>query len=216
LDAGINFVDTADGYSAGESELIVGKARAGGRRDDVVLAVKFGVPLGEDPNHGGPSPRWITQAVEGSLRRLQTDWIDLYRVGVPDPKTDIDETLDALSDLVRAGKIPSFGASKVPASQIVEARWTAERRGHGRFRTEQPPHSLLTRAKPWWLLAACDGFRVVCRVSRRRVLSVGWHGFSLAATGGALRSCAARHSYAPANRAPVCGSSPPRPRQSAS
>jgi aryl-alcohol dehydrogenase-like predicted oxidoreductase len=103
----------------------------------VVLAVKFGVPFSDsDPNHRGASRRWITEAVEGSLRRLQTDWIDLYQVGVPDPNTDIDETLGALSDLVQAGKIRSFGASKVPASEIVEAQWTAERRGHGRFRTE--------------------------------------------------------------------------------
>jgi aryl-alcohol dehydrogenase-like predicted oxidoreductase len=157
LDAGINFIDTADGYSAGESEEIVGKALAGGRRESVVLAVKFGVPFGQDPsvNQRGASRRWITQAVEGSLRRLQTDWIDLYQVGVPDPKTDIDETLGALSDLVRAGKIRSFGASKVPASDIVEAQWTAERRGHGRFRTEQPPYSLLTRAIEYDVLPTC-------------------------------------------------------------
>ena len=161
LDAGINFIDTADGYSAGESEEILGKALAGGRRESVVLAVKFGVrsgsfgAMGADPNQGGASRRWITEAVEGSLRRLQTDWIDLYQVGVPDPNTDIDETLGALSDLVRAGKIRSFGASKVPASQIVEAQWTAERRGHGRFRTEQPPYSLLTRAIEYDLLPAC-------------------------------------------------------------
>jgi aryl-alcohol dehydrogenase-like predicted oxidoreductase len=156
LDAGINFIDTADGYSAGESEEILGQALAGGRRESVVLAVKFGVPFGdEDPNHRGASRRWITEAVEGSLRRLQTDWIDLYQVGVPDPNTDIDETLGALSDLVHAGKIRSFGASKVPASQIVEAQWTAERRGHGRFRTEQPPYSLLTRAIEYDVLPTC-------------------------------------------------------------
>ena len=156
LDAGINFIDTADGYSAGESEEILGKALAGGRRESVVLAVKFGVPFGDsDPNHRGASRRWITEAVDGSLRRLQTEWIDLYQVGVPDPNTDIDETLGALSDLVQAGKIRSFGASKVPASQIVEAQWTAERRGHGRFRTEQPPYSLLTRAVDYDVLPAC-------------------------------------------------------------
>jgi aryl-alcohol dehydrogenase-like predicted oxidoreductase len=156
LDAGINFIDTADGYSAGESEEILGQALADGRREGVVLAVKFGVPFGDsDPNHRGASRRWITEAVEGSLRRLRTDWIDLYQVGVPDPGTDIDETLGALSDLVRAGKIRSFGASKVPASQIVEAQWTAERRGHGRFRTEQPPYSLLTRAIEYDVLPTC-------------------------------------------------------------
>jgi aryl-alcohol dehydrogenase-like predicted oxidoreductase len=156
LDAGINFIDTADGYSAGESEEILGEALASGRRDSVVLAVKFGVPFADDdPNHRGASRRWITEAVEGSLRRLQTDWIDLYQVGVPDRNTDIDETLGALSDLVHAGKIRYFGASKVPASEIVEAQWTAERRGHLRFRTEQPPYSLLTRAIEYDLLPTC-------------------------------------------------------------
>jgi aryl-alcohol dehydrogenase-like predicted oxidoreductase len=156
LDAGINFIDTADGYSAGESEEILGEALAGGRRDDVVLAVKFGVSFGGDPNRRGGSRRWITQAVEGSLRRLRTDWIDLYQLGAPDPDTDIDETLGVLTDLVRAGKIRSFGASKVPASQIVEAQWTADRRGHGRFRTEQPPYSMLTRAIEYDLLPTCQ------------------------------------------------------------
>ena len=155
LDAGINFIDTADGYSAGESEEILGQALAGGRRESVVLAVKFGPPFDADPNHRGASRRWITEGVEGSLRRLQTDWIDLYQVGVPDPNTDIDETLGALSDLVRAGKIRYFGASKVPASQIVEAQWTADRRGHGRFRTEQPPYSMLTRAIEYDVLPTC-------------------------------------------------------------
>jgi aryl-alcohol dehydrogenase-like predicted oxidoreductase len=155
LDAGINVIDTADGYSAGESEEIIGKALTGGRRENVVLAVKFGPPFDEDPNHRGASRRWITEGVEGSLRRLQTDWIDLYQVGVPDPNTDIDETLGALSDLVRAGKIRSFGTSKVPASEIVEAQWVAERRGHGRFGTEQPPYNLLTRAIEYDLLPTC-------------------------------------------------------------
>ena len=156
LDAGINFIDTADGYSAGESEEIVGKALAGGRRGNVVLAVKFGVPFGDDdPNHRGASRRWIVQAVEGSLRRLGTDWIDLYQVGVPDRDADIDETLGALSDLVTAGKIRAFGASKVPASEIVEAQWTADRRGHGRFRSEQPPYNILTRAIEYDVLPTC-------------------------------------------------------------
>jgi aryl-alcohol dehydrogenase-like predicted oxidoreductase len=173
LDAGINFIDTADGYSAGESEEILGEALSGGRRESVVLAVKFGVPFGsQDPNHRGASRRWITEAVEGSLRRLQTSWIDLYQVGVPDPNTDIDETLGALSDLVRAGKIRSFGASKVPASQIVEAQWTAERRGHGRFRTEQSPYSLLTRAIEYDLLPACQ--RHGMGVMAYSPLAAGW------------------------------------------
>jgi aryl-alcohol dehydrogenase-like predicted oxidoreductase len=155
LDAGINFIDTADGYSAGESEEILGKALADGRRGNVVLAVKFGVPFDGNPNHGGASRRWITEAVEGSLRRLQTEWIDVYQVGVPDRITDIDETLSVLSDLVHAGKIRYFGASKVAASQIVEAQWVAERRGHERFRTEQPPYSMLTRAIEYDVLPTC-------------------------------------------------------------
>ncbi|WP_407550622.1 aldo/keto reductase [Streptomyces sp. Pv4-95] len=144
LDAGINFVDTADVYAAGESEEIVGKALKG-RRDDVVLATKFFNSMGPDANHGGNSRRWITRAVEDSLRRLGTDHIDLYQVHRPDPATDIDETLDALSDLVRSGKVRAVGCSTFPAEQIVEARWTAERRGHVRFRTEQPPYSMLAR-----------------------------------------------------------------------
>ena len=158
LDAGINFIDTADGYSAGESEQIIGKALAGQRRENVVLAVKFGPPFDEDPNHGGASRRWITEGVEGSLRRLQTDWIDLYQVGVPDPGTDIDETLSALSDLVHAGKIRSFGASKVPASQIVEAQCIADRRGHERFRSEQSPYSMLARAIEYDVLPTCERY----------------------------------------------------------
>ncbi|MFI0420734.1 aldo/keto reductase [Spongiactinospora sp. 9N601] len=146
LDAGINFIDTADVYSGGESEEIVGKALAGGRREDVVLATKVGLPLGDDPNRRGTSRRWITEAVEGSLRRLGTDRIDLYQVHRLDASVDVDETLGVLSDLVRAGKVRMFGASSVPASQIAEAHWTAERRGRERFRTEQPPYSLLVRA----------------------------------------------------------------------
>jgi len=155
LDAGINFVDTADAYSHGESELIVGKALTGGRRENVVLATKAGLPFGDDPNHRGASRRWITEAVEGSLRRLQTDWIDLYQLHTFDPDTDVDETLGVLSDLVHAGKIRAFGASKAPASAIVEARWTAERRGHVRFRCEQPPYSMLVRAIELDVLPTC-------------------------------------------------------------
>ena len=155
LDAGINFIDTADAYSAGESELIVGKALAGGRRDNVVLATKAGLPFDENPNHRGMSRRWITEAVEASLRRLRTDWIDLYQIHRLDPATDIDETLGVLSDLVHAGKIRSFGASNAAGSGIVEAQWTAERRGRERFRTEQPPYSLLTRAIEYDVLPTC-------------------------------------------------------------
>jgi aryl-alcohol dehydrogenase-like predicted oxidoreductase len=156
LDAGINFIDTADVYSTGESEQIVGQALASGRRDNVVLATKAGLPFGRDPNQRGTSRRWITQAVDASLRRLGTDWIDLYQIHRLDPATDVDETLGALSDLVHAGKIRAFGASNVPASEIVEAQWTAERRGRERFRTEQPPYSLLTRAIEHDVLPACQ------------------------------------------------------------
>jgi aryl-alcohol dehydrogenase-like predicted oxidoreductase len=145
LDAGVNFVDTADVYSAGESEEIVGKALKS-RRDDVVLATKFFMPMGEDPNMRGGSRRWIVRAVEDSLRRLQTDHIDLYQVHRPDPAMDVEETLGALTDLVTAGKIRYFGSSSYSGSQIVEAQWTARERGLQRFRTEQPPYSLLTRA----------------------------------------------------------------------
>src|SRR5437764_5063667 len=127
LDHGINFIDTADVYSSGESEEIVGKALAGGRRDDVVLATKFHGVMGDDPNMRGNSRRWIIREVENSLRRLKTDWIDLYQIHRPDPDTDIDETLGALSDLVHQGKVRYIGHSTFPASEIVEAQWTAER-----------------------------------------------------------------------------------------
>jgi aryl-alcohol dehydrogenase-like predicted oxidoreductase len=143
LDAGINLLDTADSY--GDSEEIVGQALKG-RRDSVVLATKFSRPMGDDPNRQGTSRRWIMTAVEGSLRRLQTDHIDLYQVHRLDPETDIEETLSALSDLVHSGKVRAIGSSTTPASDIVEAQWVAERRGLERFRTEQPPYSMLNRA----------------------------------------------------------------------
>ncbi len=144
LDAGINFVDTADMYSKGESEEIVGKALKG-RRDDVVLATKvFGV-MGDDPNQRGNSRRWIMTEVENSLRRLQTDYIDLYQIHRPDPETDIEETLSALSDLIHSGKVRAIGSSTMPASDMVEAQWVAERRGLERLRTEQPTYSILSR-----------------------------------------------------------------------
>src|SRR3954466_979748 len=128
LDAGLNFIDTADVYGQGESEEIVAKALAGGRRHNVVLATKFHNPMGEDPNQRGNSRRWIMRAVEDSLRRLHTDWIDLYHVHRPDPSPDIDETLSAPTDLVRQGKVRYIGSSTFPASQIVEAQWTARER----------------------------------------------------------------------------------------
>src|SRR4030088_682713 len=152
LDAGINFIDTADVYSQGESEVIVGKALAGARRDDVVLATKvhgqMGVPMGArggDPNMQGNSRRWIVREVENSLRRLDTDWIDLYQIHRPDSDTDVEETLSALTDLQRQGKIRAFGFSSFPAHETVEAQWTARDRGLGRFVTEQPPYSILVR-----------------------------------------------------------------------
>jgi aryl-alcohol dehydrogenase-like predicted oxidoreductase len=145
LDAGVNFVDTADMYSHGESEEIVGKALKG-RRDDVVLATKVWGPMGNDPNQRGNSRRWIITEVENSLRRLQTDHIDLYQVHRPDPTVDVEETLSALTDLVRSGKVRTIGSSCFPASDIVEAQWAAERRGLERFRTEQPTYSILNRS----------------------------------------------------------------------
>jgi aryl-alcohol dehydrogenase-like predicted oxidoreductase len=156
LDAGINFVDTADVYSQGESEQIVGKALAGGRRDQVVLATKVHGQMGDDPNAQGNSRRWIIRECEASLRRLQTDWIDLYQIHRPDPGCDIDETLGALTDLVRAGKIRAFGSSTFPPSQIVEAQWVAERRGRERFVCEQPPYSMLVRGVEAEVLPVCQ------------------------------------------------------------
>jgi aryl-alcohol dehydrogenase-like predicted oxidoreductase len=159
LDAGINFIDTADVYSRGESEEIVGKALAGGRRDSVVLATKLhGKMHDEDPNQFGNSRRWIIQEVENSLRRLKTDWIDLYQIHRPEPDTDIDETLGALSDLVHAGKVRYLGSSTFPAEGIVEAQWVAERRSRERFMCEQPPYSILTRGIEADVLPACQRY----------------------------------------------------------
>lgn len=144
LDVGINVIDTADAYSSGASEEIVGRALKG-RRDDVVLATKFFNPMGAETNHRGSSRRWITRACEDSLRRLRTDYIDLYQAHRPDENTDIDETLGALSDLVREGKVRMIGTSTFPAEAIVEAQWSAQERGHIRPRSEQPPYSILAR-----------------------------------------------------------------------
>ncbi|MDQ6784515.1 MAG: aldo/keto reductase [Actinomycetota bacterium] len=145
LDAGINFIDTADVYSAGESEVIVGKALAQVDRSRVVVATKVHAQMGDDPNSQGNSRRWIIAECDNSLRRLGTDYIDLYQIHRPDEAVDIDETLGALSDLVHAGKIRSFGSSTFPAEQIVEAQWVAERRERERFVCEQPPYSILVR-----------------------------------------------------------------------
>src|SRR3979411_1708471 len=158
LDAGINFIDTADVYSRGESEEIVGKALAGGRRDNVVLATKVHGRMGDDANEFGNSRRWIVREVDNSLKRLKTDWIDLYQIHRPEPDTDVDETLGALTDLVRAGKVRAVGASTFQAWQIVEAQWVAEKRGREHFRCEQPPYSMLIRAVEKDVLPACQQY----------------------------------------------------------
>ncbi|MGH2968964.1 MAG: aldo/keto reductase, partial [Solirubrobacteraceae bacterium] len=157
---GLNFIDTADVYSRGESEEIVAKALAGGRREHVVLATKVHGTMGDDPNQRGNSRRWIVKAVEDSLRRLKTDWIDLYQIHRPEPGTDIDETLGALSDLIHAGKVRAIGSSTFPASQIVEAQWVAERRGRERFTCEQPPYSMLVRGVEADVLPTCSRYGI--------------------------------------------------------
>ena len=158
LDAGINFIDTADVYSSGESEEIVGKALAAGRRDHVVLATKAHGQMGDDVNEQGNSRRWIIRECENSLRRLGTDYIDLYQIHRPDPAVDIDETLGALTDLIRAGKIGYAGSSTFLPSQIVEAQWTAQRRGRERFVCEQPPYSILVRGVEAEVLPVCQRY----------------------------------------------------------
>src|SRR4051794_36635225 len=157
LDAGINFVDTADVYANGETEEIVGKALQS-RRDDIVLATKAHFSMGDDPNQAGNSRRWLVREVDNSLRRLQTDWIDLYQIHRWDHWTDLDETLGALTDLVRAGKVRYIGSSTFPPSVIVEAQWIAERRGRERFVTEQPPYSILARGIEAEVLPVCRQF----------------------------------------------------------
>lgn len=157
LDGGINFIDTSDVYSFGESETIVGKALRG-RREDVILATKFGLPVSDKPNRSGGSRHWIMREVENSLRRLDTDYIDLYQMHRPDPNTDLDDTLGALTDLVRQGKIRMFGCSTFPAEMLTEAHWLAQVRGHDRFRTEQPPYSLFARRIEGDVLPCCQRY----------------------------------------------------------
>jgi len=157
LDAGINFIDTADAYSRGESEEIVGKALKG-RRDNVVVATKAHLPMGDDPNMRGNSRRWLTRAVEDSLRRLGTDHIDLYQVHRPDPETDIEETLSALTGLMRAGKVRAIGASGLPAAEIVEAHWVPSGGAWPALRTEQPPYSILNRGIERDVLPTCQRY----------------------------------------------------------
>lgn len=157
LDAGINFLDTADVYSLGESERIVAKALQG-RRDSVVLATKFVMPMGPGCNQQGGSRTWITRAIENSLRRLDTDYIDLYQIHRYDEATDLEEILFTLTELVRQGKIRYFGSSMFPPDRIVEAQWIAERRGLLRFRCEQPWYSLFSRDIERFVLPACHRY----------------------------------------------------------
>jgi aryl-alcohol dehydrogenase-like predicted oxidoreductase len=157
LDAGVNIVDTADVYAAGQSEEILGRALRG-RRDDVVLATKFHEPMGGDRNRWGSSRRWVAIAVEESLRRLGTDWIDIYQVHRPDPGTDIDETLGALTDLVRQGKVRAIGTSTFPAEELVEAQWVAQRRHRERFTVEQVAYSIFARHAEAAVLPTCTRY----------------------------------------------------------
>lgn len=159
LEAGINFIDTADVYGYGETEPILGAALRG-RRDDVILATKFGGPMGEDPNRRGASRRWIVTAVEDSLRRLGVDHIDLYQIHHFDPDTELEETLSALTDLITSGKVRAVGSSSFLASDIVEAQWVSERRGLARLRTEQPTYSILARGIEREVLPVCDQYGI--------------------------------------------------------
>ncbi len=144
LEAGINLIDTADTYSGGQSEQMVGRAIAG-RRDDVVLATKAYMPMGEEPNHRGSSRRWLVTELDNSLRRLGVDHVDLYQIHRWDPTTSDEETLSALTDLQRAGKIRYFGSSTFPAYRIVQGQWAAREHHLGRYVTEQPSYSILQR-----------------------------------------------------------------------
>jgi aryl-alcohol dehydrogenase-like predicted oxidoreductase len=193
LDAGINFIDTADVYSRGESEEIVGKALAGGRRDDVVLATKVHGDMGEDPNQRGNSRRWIIREVENSLRRLGTDWIDLYQIHRPEQDTDIEDTLSALTDLIRAGKVRYVGSSTFPASQIVEAQWISRERGLERFASEQPPYSMLARGIESDVLPTC---------LRHGIAVIPWSPLAGGWLSGSYRSGAAPPSSSRATRLP--------------
>jgi aryl-alcohol dehydrogenase-like predicted oxidoreductase len=155
FDGGINFVDTADVYAYGESEEIVGRA-VRDRRDAIIVATKLHHPMSDDVlNRRGSTRSWIIRACEDSLRRLGTDYIDLYQVHRVDPLTDIDETLGAMSDLVRQGKVRMIGCCTFPASEIVESQWVAERRGHVRFRCNQPPYSIFARGIEREVLGVC-------------------------------------------------------------
>ncbi|MBD0737665.1 aldo/keto reductase [Streptomyces sp. CBMA29] len=144
LEAGINVIDTADMYGHGDSEEMVGKAVAG-RRDDIVLATKANMPMDDERNHQGSSRRWLVTELDNSLRRLGVDHVDLYQIHRWDPRTSDEETLSALTDLQRAGKIRYFGSSTFPAYRIVQAQWTAREQHLTRYVTEQPGYSVLQR-----------------------------------------------------------------------
>jgi len=193
LDGGINVIDTADVYAQGESEQILGKALAGGRRDDVILATKVHGAMGQDPNQQGTSRRWIIREVEDSLRRLDTDWIDLYQVHRYRPGTDLEETLGALSDLVHQGKVRYLGPSPFPASAIVEAQWAARDRGLERYVTEQPPYSILVRAIETEVLPTCTRYGM--GVLSDSPLTGGW-------LSGRWRKASGQQSSSRANRLP--------------
>ena len=189
LDAGVNLIDTADVYSAGESEEIVGKAIAG-RRDEVVLATKFWGTMGDGANQRGASRRWIIQAVENSLRRLGTDWIDLYQMHNPNVGSDIEETLGALTDLVRQGKIRYIGASKLSPSRIVETQWVSRDRHLERFVTEQPTYSILARGIETEVLPTAAHYRI--GVITYSPLNGGWLSGAWTRDGGAPEQAPAR------------------------
>ncbi|MFB7287696.1 aldo/keto reductase [Actinacidiphila glaucinigra] len=157
LEAGINVIDTADMYGAGESEEMVGKALAG-RRDDVVLATKAAMPMGDGLNQRGGSRRWLVTALENSLRRLGVDHVDLYQIHRWDPATGDEETLSALTDLQRAGKIRYFGSSTFPAYRIVQAQWAAREHHLGRYVTEQPGYSILQRGAETHVLPVTEEY----------------------------------------------------------
>jgi aryl-alcohol dehydrogenase-like predicted oxidoreductase len=159
LDLGITMFDTADFYSAGLSEEYLGKA-LGARRKDIVLATKFGLPMGKGEYSGGGSRRYVMLEVEESLRRLGTDYIDLYQLHFPDPKTPIQETLSALDTLVRHGKVRYVGSSNYPGWQIADAAWIAKTKGYTPFISAQNHYNLLDRRIEREIIPAAEQFGV--------------------------------------------------------
>ncbi|WP_038343437.1 aldo/keto reductase [Acinetobacter sp. A47] len=161
LNKGINYFDTADSYSNGESEKILGESlKKLKKRDNVIIATKVNTPMGADPNSRGSSRRWITKAVEDSLKRLQTDWIDIYQLHRPDPFTDIEETLSVLNDLVKQGKIRYFGTSTFPVSSLVEAQHITKDFNVISPSIEQPPYSILAREIENEVLPICSKYKI--------------------------------------------------------